>query len=125
MRVASCLAAILAVLAACTQTSPDRLRLERGVAFARTTLERAGQNQMAAMSLGNTEEMGGGLLEYLAANMPEHADLPYFEDGRPTRAWTVVLRGIGGRDVVIAGYAEDLSRPVVVDTAHIAPVRRP
>ena len=101
-------------------SNPERSRLERGMEFARLNLERAGRDPAAQMSLASMAEMGGTLVQYLAANAAPNADLPRFTEGRPEAPWTVVLRQTGGGVVILEGYGEDLSRPVLVDTARIA-----
>ena len=101
-------------------SNPERSRLERGMEFARLNLEATQRNIAARMSLQSTAEMGGTLVQYLAANAAPNADLPRFAEGRPEAPWTVVLRQMGGGVVILEGYGEDLSRPMLVDTARIA-----
>jgi len=101
-------------------SNPERSRLERGMEFARLNLERAGRDPAAQMSLQSIAEMGGTLVQYLAANAAPNADLPRFAEGRPEGPWSVVLRQMGAGVVILEGYGEDLSRPVLVDTARIA-----
>ena len=101
-------------------SNPERSRLERGMEFARLNLERTRRDPAAQLSLASMAEMGGTLVQYLAANAAPDADLPRFTEGRPEAPWTVVLRQMGGGVVVLEGYGEDLSRPVLVDTARIA-----
>ena len=115
-----CRVLILGALVLVSCKSAERSRLERGVLFARSNLESAGRNPAARLSLQSTMEMGGTLLQYLAANAPPNADLPRFEEGRPSAPWTVVLRQLDGGVVVLEGYGEDLASPVLVDTARIA-----
>ena len=110
---------MLSALALVSCKSAERSRLERGMAFARTNLESAGRNPIAGMSLQSALEMGGSLVGYLAANAPENADLPRFEEGRPSAPWTVVLRQLDGGTVVLEGFGEDLASPILVDTARI------
>jgi hypothetical protein len=111
---------LLTVLAACG--SPERGRLERGMAFARRLFEEAGRNPLAAASLGGALEMGGNLSSYLYAGMPENADLPRFRDGRPDGPWTIALRAGRGDTIIIEGFGESLERPVLAETVLVRPL---
>ncbi|MBI4538537.1 MAG: hypothetical protein HY704_03375 [Gemmatimonadetes bacterium] len=90
--------------------------LDRGVAYAKNALERVGSDPLAAASLESTLEMGGGIMSYLYAGMPDDPSFPRFTTGRPSQPWTVVVReGEGEREFVIEGYGEDLDSPRKVE----------
>lgn len=115
MRLAqSTIVAALLVLAGCAK--PERSRLERGVAYARRQFVEASRNPVAAASLGSAAEMGGNLSSYIYAGMPDNADLPRFQDDRPSGPWSVALRALGSERVVIEGFGESLDRPVLAET---------
>ena len=86
---ASCL-----LVTACA--SPERSKLERGMAYAKREFLRAGRNPIAALSLGSVTQMGGNLSSYLYAAMPDKSDLPQFQDDQPSGPWSIALRATAG-----------------------------
>jgi hypothetical protein len=113
----------LLVTAACGNS--ERGRLERGVAFAKKRFIEANRNPVAAISLGTVGEMGSTLSSYVAAGMPENADLPRIQDDRATEPWTVVVRAAGDGKVIIEGFGRTLERPILAETVLVKPVSRP
>jgi len=105
------------VVGACA--NPQRDKLDRGMTFARRMFVEAGRNPIAAQALGSNTEMGGNLTTYLAANMPEHADLPMYQDDRPSGPWSIALRALGNDRVIIEGYGESLDHPLRADTVSV------
>ena len=113
------------LLSALSCGNPQRDRLERGVAYARRQFVEAGRNPLAAVALGSTVEMGGGLTNYIANGMPDNADLPRFQDYRPAEPWSIALRSTGGDTVIIEGFGASLDRPLLAETVLVRPPRRP
>jgi hypothetical protein len=113
----------LCLLVACA--NPQREKLDRGMAFARRQFVEATRNPLAATALGSNMEMGGTLATYLAANMPEHADLPRFQDDRAAEPWSVALRAVGTDTILIEGFGDALDRPLKVDTVVMRPSHGP
>lgn len=109
---------MLAVLG-CSRPNPQREKLDRGMAFARRQLGAASRNPMANMALGNTAEMGGGFTTYLAANMPDNANLPRYQDNEPAEPWSIALRAYGDNQVIIEGYGDSLNAPIVAETVSV------
>ena len=101
----------------------DREKLDRGVEYAKRTIESANRNPIAAISLYSTAEQGGSLVSYLAANASERdaASLPSFENDKPTKQWTVVLSWSNPTNVLIQGYGTDLATPLVTATVQLKP----
>jgi hypothetical protein len=113
----------IALLLGCA--NPKQEKLERGMAFARRRFMEATRNPIAMMALGSNMEAGGNLTTYLAANMPDSANLPRFQDDRPAEAWSIALRAVGRDTIIIEGYGEKLDRPVKADTVIMRPHHGP
>lgn len=98
-------------------------RLQRGVRYAKITLEKAGTNPMAALALQSAEETGGDAVSYIVASLPgQNPVFTSYERGRPSRPWTVVIRpGEGPRQYVIEGYGQDLGKPLYAETVRLGP----
>jgi hypothetical protein len=90
--------------------------MERGMAFARARFLAISRNPLAAMVFGSNVEQGATLSAYLAAEMPDNADLPRYQDGGPAGPWGIALRALGADTVLIEGYGEALEGPILVDT---------
>ena len=115
--------AIVAVTAAgCS--NPNREKLDRGMAFARRQFVEVSRNPMANMALGNTAEMGGGFSTFLAANMPDNADLPRYQDNEPSGPWSIAVRAYGADKVIIEGFGDSLNAPLVAETVSVRYVPR-
>ena len=114
---------LVLLLGACA--NPQREKLDRGMVFARRQFIDATRNPMAALALGSNIESGGTLATYLAASMPENADLPPFQDGRPAEPWSVALRAVGTDTILIEGFGDALEHPLTVDTVVMRPSHRP
>lgn len=89
------------------------------MAFARRQLVAASRNPVANMALGNTAEMGGGFSTFLAANMPDNANLPPYQDNEPSEPWSIALRPYGEDKVIIEGFGDSLNAPIVADTVSV------
>jgi len=90
--------------------------LDRGVAWTKAQLEQVGRDPLAAVSFQNSMEMGGGVLSYLYAAMPDDPSFPRITANTPSEPWSVVIRtGEAEGELVIEGYGEDLSAPVKVE----------
>ena len=93
--------------------------VKRGVKFAKRRIEEVERNPMARVALASALETGGSFSTYLAASLPPDSDLPPFYDKIPQRSWCVVFKETSGDHVVIEGYGEDLSRPIITENARI------
>ena len=113
------IAAVTLVLLGCAKPNPQREKLDRGMAFARRQLVEASRNPMANLALGNTAEMGGGFSTFLAANMPDNANLPRFQDNEPAEPWSIALRPDGEDKVIIEGFGDSLNAPIVAETVSV------
>lgn len=113
---------LIVLLAACAD--PRRDKLDRGMAFARRQFVAASRNPVANMALGNTAEMGGGFSTFLAANMPDNADLPRYQDNDPSGPWSIAVRAYGDDKVIIDGYGDSLNAPLVAETVSVRYVPR-
>lgn len=71
---------------------------------------------MAALSYQSIIDVGGGLLTYLTANMPEKSDLPKFLENQSPQPWSIVVSIDGsGEEITIEGYSENLSKPELTE----------
>lgn len=105
---------VLLPLAGCYTAEEEAL--DRGVAWAKAQLERVGRDPLAAMSFESSMEMGGGVLSYLYAAMPDDPSFPRIAADTPSEPWSVVIRaGEADGELVIEGYGEDLGAPVKVE----------
>jgi hypothetical protein len=111
--------ALLLTLTGCSKPNPQREKLDRGMAFARRQLVEASRNPIANMALGNAAEMGGGFTTYLAANMPDNANLPRYQDDEPAEPWSIALRAWGDGKVIIEGFGDSLNAPIVAETVSV------
>jgi|GEM_PF-1100335 len=111
------------VLLAWACGSGEEDRLQRGVRFAKITLERAGTDPMAALALQSAEDTGGDAVSYIVASLPDQDPVfTSYERGRPSRPWTVVIRpGEQPRQYVIEGYGQDLEKPLYVEKVTLGP----
>jgi hypothetical protein len=112
---------IAAMAAAGCGGGGEEERLQRGVRFAKITLERAGTDPMASLALASAEETGGDAVSYIVASLPDQDPVfTSYERERPTRPWTVVVRaGAAPRQYVIEGYGTDLAKPLVTETVAV------
>ncbi|HTI04545.1 MAG TPA: hypothetical protein VL549_04470 [Gemmatimonadales bacterium] len=110
---------VIALVGGCSKPNPERAKLDRGMAFARRQLGEASRNPMANMALGNTAELGGGFATYLAANMPDNANLPRYQDNAPSGPWSIALVAYGDDKVIIDGYGDSLDAPIVAETVSV------
>jgi hypothetical protein len=103
--------------------NPERDKLERGVRFAKRTLEEVNRNPLASVSFSSQAELGGSLVTYLAANVPDNPSmLPRFDNDEPSTNWTVVLSWASETNVLIQGFGTDLTKPLVTATAYVNPL---
>ena len=110
---------VLIGAAGCAKPSPQREKLDRGMAFARRQLSAASRDPMANMTLGNAAEMGGTFTTYLAANAPDNANLPRYQDNNPAGPWSIALRAYGDDKAIIEGYGDSLNAPIVAETVSV------
>jgi len=115
---------ILAALAVIGCSSPERNKLNRGMEFAKKTIERANSDPAASASLKSSMEQGDTIADYVEKSKPENADLPPFSEETPTLPWSVCIRMTDQWHVNIEGYGEDLAKPLCVTTLRLSEVRR-
>ena len=116
--------ALMLTLLGCAKPNPRREKLDRGMTFARRQLVEASRNPMANLALGNTAELGGGFSTFLAANMPDKANLPRYEDNEPSEPWSIALRAYGEGKVIIEGFGDSLNAPIVAETVSVRYIPR-
>ncbi len=86
--------------------------VKAGVAFAKKTFERVGQDPLAAVCFGSNIEQGGDALTYLASCMSDAESKVRYCSGRPETNYTVSVGfDNSAQYFVVEGYTDNLEKP--------------
>lgn len=112
-------AALVLILSGCDSR---RNNLEQGVRYAKRAFQRVNTNALDTSAFQSNADMGGSLLTFLTASLPENSDLPPFSEGSPSKPWSVVIRHEDDSDkIVIEGFGDDLSTPLMREEVVLNP----
>ena len=115
---------VVAALAITGCSSPDRSRLDRGMKFARKTIEQANADPATAAALKDSLDRGETIADYVEKLQPDDVDLPPFSEETPTLPWAIRIKMTDQWHVSIEGYGEDLDKPLSVMTVRLSEMRR-
>lgn len=109
------------LLHGCGEGAQKKQKLELAVGQVQRILNMASRDPMAAATLQSNVQMGGNLITYVMASLPDKFNYALEQD-KPTRPWSIVIRTTADPHVVqVEGYAEDLKKPLFTQNAKIGP----
>jgi hypothetical protein len=87
-----------------------------GVMYAENALASVGSNPFSRATYESIIGKGGTPVDYIKATLPkENPVFDSWEFGKPTHAWTIVIRpGSSPNEYAIEGYGADLKKPLQV-----------
>lgn len=97
---------------------PKEREVRDGAAWARRMLARTQTDTAAGLSFASIMEGGGDVFSYLAASMPDGAAFTCFE-AEPKPYCVAVKTGASEQELVIEGYGQDLSKPLVSERVSV------
>jgi len=120
------IAAMLAVVAGCSNKSNSEQQVREGVAYAKRMFASISTEKAAALSFASTCDMGGSPLSYLAANIGESSPKARFCEGRPDGPFSVVVSFDNSQGVfIIEGYGADTNKPFITEKVEYKAGQRP
>jgi len=111
---------IACILAGCGDSvvDPREGAVSRGVARAKSLIDRTATNPMAALSLASSAEQGGTIISYIAASLPDDETFTcYIEGPRPQPYCVTIRSGAAPGEYIIEGYGQNIDKPVVTEKA--------
>ena len=104
---------ILFVMFACTDER--KTKLERGIGFMRSFTNSNPANKLAAEHYNASTPEGSIMLYH--ASLPTDGSYPVaYSDRQSLQPWTIlVLPGNKDNSLIIEGYGEDLTKPIIVE----------